>query len=247
MRLAYPVLSQHGVPFALYVPAGFVDGIGEAWWLALEAVIVRNARIALVMDGTERRFNAASLGEKYELYALLYGWLRSMPPHDLSAAIADLCKRHSVALTAFAQDVTVTWPDLTMLARDPNATIGSATLHYSALAPAKGTLALREMAMGKSVIEAALGEPCQHFAFPFGERGTFGPRDMLLAEEAGFVSAVSSVPGFVHADGKANVFCLPRIAWDGRRQSISALRTMLSGMMLRREREPEASPETNYG
>ena len=34
MTFAYPVLSRHRVPFALYIPTGFVDGIGKAWWLA---------------------------------------------------------------------------------------------------------------------------------------------------------------------------------------------------------------------
>ncbi len=36
MTFAYPVLSRHRVPFTLYVPTGFVDGIGNAWWLALD-------------------------------------------------------------------------------------------------------------------------------------------------------------------------------------------------------------------
>src|SRR4030095_8045952 len=34
---AYPVLSRHGVPFTVYVPTAFPDGVGEAWWLALQA------------------------------------------------------------------------------------------------------------------------------------------------------------------------------------------------------------------
>ena len=37
MTSAYPVLSRHGVPFTVYVPTAFPDGVGEAWWLALEA------------------------------------------------------------------------------------------------------------------------------------------------------------------------------------------------------------------
>ena len=41
MVSAYPVLARHGVPFTVYVPTAFPDGLGEAWWLALEAVIAR--------------------------------------------------------------------------------------------------------------------------------------------------------------------------------------------------------------
>jgi peptidoglycan/xylan/chitin deacetylase (PgdA/CDA1 family) len=30
---AYPVLAGHGVPFTVYLPTAFPDGVGEAWWL----------------------------------------------------------------------------------------------------------------------------------------------------------------------------------------------------------------------
>ena len=61
MISAYPVLARHGVPFTVYLPTAFPDGLGEAWWLALEAVIARNDRIALVMERQERRFEIADV------------------------------------------------------------------------------------------------------------------------------------------------------------------------------------------
>src|SRR6202040_3054407 len=57
MASAYPVLSRHGVPFTVYVPTAFPDGIGEAWGIALEQVISRENRISLVVDREERHFN----------------------------------------------------------------------------------------------------------------------------------------------------------------------------------------------
>ena len=71
MTSAYPVLSRHGVPFTVYVPTAFPDGLGEAWWLALEAVIAREDRISLVMDRKEQHFNIATTSEKYQLYDFL--------------------------------------------------------------------------------------------------------------------------------------------------------------------------------
>ena len=50
------MLSKHGVPFTVYLPTAFPDGIGEAWWLALEDVIAREQRISLIIDRKERRF-----------------------------------------------------------------------------------------------------------------------------------------------------------------------------------------------
>ncbi|MCR6736437.1 MAG: polysaccharide deacetylase family protein [Afipia sp.] len=246
MAFAYPVLSHHRVPFALYIPTGFVDGIGRAWWLALEQVIARNHRIGLVMNRTERHFFAASLAEKYQLYDILHAWMMTLSPPDLAAAIGDLCGRYGVDLAAVSRNIAMSWEDLTKLARDPQATIGSATVNSPNLAHMKGTSALREMTMGRTVLETALGGPCRHFAYPFGGEGSFGPREMLLAREAGFVAAVSTKPGVIRADGQSDPMALPRIAWDGRR-SLRALRVVLSGITARREKRREVEPAVNYG
>ena len=246
MTFAYPVLSRHRVPFALYIPTGFIDGIGKAWWLALEQVVARHDRIGLVMNRTEHRFFATSLAEKYRLYDILHAWMMTLPPADLATAINDLCGRYGVDLAAVSRGISMSWEDLAKLARDPQATIGSATVNYPNLALVKGTVALREMNMGRTVLETALDGPCRHFAYPFGGEGSFGPRDMLLAREAGFVGAVSAKPGVIRADGQSDPMAMPRITWDGRR-SLRALRAALSGITVRREKRREAEPAVNYG
>ncbi len=247
MTFAYPVLSRHRVPFALYVPTGFIDGIGKAWWLALEQVIANNARIGLVMNRTEQHFFAASLAEKYQLFDVLYAWLMTLPPDDVADAIGDLCKRYGVDIEAASRGAAMSWQDLATLARDPQAIIGSATVHYPNLARTKGTTALREMTMGRTVIETALNGPCRHFAYPFGGRESFGPREMMLVREAGFASAVSTVPGVIRSDGTSDLMALPRISWDGRRRSLRALRVLLSGLTLRTPKAPRVDLAKNYG
>src|SRR4029078_1122625 len=97
---AYPVLARQVVPFTVYVPTAFPDGVGEAWWLALEQLIARENRLSLMMDGTASHFETASTAEKYRLYEFLDSWMRSLAPPDLSSAIRDLCTRYSVDLAA---------------------------------------------------------------------------------------------------------------------------------------------------
>src|SRR5260370_872891 len=80
MTSAYPLLAKHGVPFTVYVPTAFPDRLGEAWWLALEAVIARENRVSLVMDRKEQRFHVGNTSEKSQLYDFLEGWMRSLPP-----------------------------------------------------------------------------------------------------------------------------------------------------------------------
>jgi len=236
MTFAYPVLSRHRVPFTLYVPTGFIDGIGEAWWLALEEIVAHNERIGLMVDNVENRFAIGTTEEKYQVYDFLYDWMRALPPPDRSAAIGDLCTRYGADLKALSRGDAMTWANLTTLARDAQATIGSATVHYPQLSSAAGNIALREMTMGRSILETALGTECRHFAYPFGHGSSFGPREIQLAQQAGFLTAVSAQPGVVQPQGKSEMLSLPRIVWNGRHKSLSHLRAAMAGFILPRDR-----------
>jgi peptidoglycan/xylan/chitin deacetylase (PgdA/CDA1 family) len=226
---AYPVLQRHGVPFTIYVPTAFPDGLGEAWWLALEQIIARESRLSLMIARDDRHFTIRTASEKHELYAFLSTWLRSLEPADLSGAINDLCKRYSVDLAALSREAFMDWTDLAKLGADPNVTIGSATVNYAVLSKLKDAAAWREMSMGRAVGEAALHRMIKHFAYPFGDRDAWRRAHLVMAEEAGFESAVSTIPGIVEAAGRTNLHALPRIAWDGRLRSLGAMRVLLSG------------------
>jgi peptidoglycan/xylan/chitin deacetylase (PgdA/CDA1 family) len=230
MISAYPVLSRHGVPFTVYLPTAFPDGLGEAWWLALEAVIARESRLSLMMDRKEQRFDIADTAEKYQLYEFLESWMRSLPPADLSTAIKDLCTRYSLDLAALSREASMGWEDLTQLAADPLVTFGSATVNYPILSNLKDADALREMTMGRAVAEAAFHRDVRHFAYPFGDRTAFRRHHVAMAEQAGFASAASAISGVVAAEGRTNLHALPRVSWDGRRHSLRAMRVILSGV-----------------
>ena len=92
LKFVYPILKKAEMPFAVYVATSFPDRLGELWWLALEAVIARNARIRLALDGDNRTFDCATLEEKRALYEEIYWWLRQRPTdaevHELVGNLA---------------------------------------------------------------------------------------------------------------------------------------------------------------
>ncbi len=136
------------MPFAVYVPTAFPDGLGEAWWLALELSSQARIGLSLVIDRKELRFSIADVSRKYQLYDFLERWMRTLPPAELSSAINDLCKRYSVDLAAISREASMDWGELAKLAADPRVTIGSATVNYPILSNLKDAAALREMTMG---------------------------------------------------------------------------------------------------
>src|SRR5437879_911657 len=110
LRLAYPILRRHGVPFAIYIPTSFPDRLGELWWLALEAVIARKERIGLVIDDEDRRFDCRTVKEKQNLFDALYWWLRGRKTEEeLRHVIRDLAARYGVELRAFCDELCMSW------------------------------------------------------------------------------------------------------------------------------------------
>src|SRR5205807_5249745 len=103
----------------------------------------------------------------------------------------------------------------------------SATVNYPALSTLKEADAQREMTMGKAVAEAALRRAVRHFAYPFGDRESWRREHVVMAQEAGFASAASTIPGVVEAKGYTNLHALPRIAWDGRQGSLRMMPVLL--------------------
>ena len=206
---AYPILQRHGIPFTVYLPTAFPDGLGQAWWLALEQMIGVENRISLVMDRKERHFLIHEMEAKYELYQLLSEWLRALTPADQSFAIQDLCKRYSVDMDALSRAAWMDWDDLNKLAADPNVGIGSATVNYPALSSLRDADAQREIAMGKAVAQAAFHRDIRHFAYPFGDREAWRRQHVVMTDEAGFTSAVSGLSGVVEPLGRTNLHALP--------------------------------------
>ena len=228
-KAAYPILVGHRVPFTVYVPTAFPDGVGAAWWLALENIVAKEGRLNLMIGQSERHFTVGSLAEKNETFEFLSSWLRQLPPPELAAAISDLCKRYSVDLGALTREAMMDWSDLAKIAADPLVTIGCATVNYPVLSNMKESDALREMTMGKAVAETAFRREVRHLAFPFGDRGAFRRAHVMMARDAGFASAVSTIAGIVDTAGRTNLHALPRVAWDGRITSLRAMRVVLSG------------------
>lgn len=227
---AAPILARHRIPYTVFVPTGFVDGIAPMWWLALEQVIRRHDRISLVIDRAERHFEIGELQQKYELYDYLFAWMRTLSSQQLSSVAADLSRLYSADLAGLSREAALTWDDLRVLARDPLLTIGSATVSYPALRALTAADALREMRMGRQVAEAALDRSVPHFAYPFGDGRAVARREIQLAQEAGLASAATSRRDVVRLSGSDVPFALPRVTWDGGWRSPRPLRVLAAGL-----------------
>ena len=230
LQWAYPILKRHQAPFAVYIPTSFPDRLGELWWLAIEAVVARNARVSLLIDGQERGFECGTVAEKRHLFEQLYGWVRSLKTEEeLRRAVRDLSARYQVDIAAFCDELCMNWNELAGLAEDPLVTIGAHTVNHVMLAKVPEKSARSEMEMSRSVIEAALGVRPDHLSYPVGDPTSAGPREFRIAAELGFKTAVTTRPGVLFPEHRQHLMALPRISLNGEHQQMRYVRVLLSG------------------
>ncbi len=83
--------------------------------------------------------------------------------------------------------------------------------------------------MSRAVLEAALGRPPQHLAYPVGDPTSAGPREFRIAAELGFKTAVTTRPGVVFKVHRDHLTALPRISVNGDFQQQRYLKVLMSG------------------
>jgi peptidoglycan/xylan/chitin deacetylase (PgdA/CDA1 family) len=115
------------------------------------------------------------------------------------------------------------------MAADPLVTIGAHTKHHYAVAKLPETKAMEEMVGSADRIAEEIGARPVHFAFPYGDPGSAGPRDFKLAAEAGFKTAVTTRKGMLFADHRQHLTALPRVSLNGDYQSLTYTALYLSG------------------
>jgi peptidoglycan/xylan/chitin deacetylase (PgdA/CDA1 family) len=230
LQWAYPILKRHEVPFCVYIPTTFPDRLGELWWLAIEAVVARNTRVSLLVDGKERGFECASVADKRHLFNQLYGWARGFATEDeLRRAVRDLSARYQVDIGSFCEELCMGWDELAELAADPLVTIGAHTVNHVMLAKVPEKTARSEMEMSRSVIEAALCVRPDHLSYPIGDNTAAGPREFRIATDLGFKTAVTTRPGVLFGEHRDHLTALPRISLNGDYQQLRYVSVLLSG------------------
>jgi peptidoglycan/xylan/chitin deacetylase (PgdA/CDA1 family) len=230
LEWAHPVLEKQGVPFAIYVPTSFPDGLGRPWWLALEKIVAHNANVGMVVDGDNRRFECATPSEKYELYDALYDWIQHHKTEaEMLEKVTDLAARHGVDLKELCASTCLGWREIAELAADPLVTIGAHTVNHPILSIAVETTVRSELAMGRTVLETALGVRPRHLAYPYGGRTQVGTREFDIARDLEFSTAVTSRQGVVKASDAERLTALPRLAVLGGFTARRHLRVLTSG------------------
>ena len=122
------------------------------------------------------------------------------------------------------------WDEIRRISTHPLVTIGAHTVNHYNLKRLSADKARREIADAPRIIEMETGLRPRHMAYPYGYLAAVGEREVKLAAEAGFASAVTTRHGVLSPGHARHLHALPRISLNGRYQNVAHVRTMLSGI-----------------
>lgn len=228
---ALPVLERHQVPMTIYVAPALIDGTALLWWDLLETVVARNDVVTVPTADGPVCLDAATEAQKRAANRRLGEMIsRRVAEADRDRFAIDLALAHGVDPDRSRRDLLMDWDEIARIAAHPLINIGAHTMHHYNLRRLDQPEALDEMVGSADVLEARLGTRPRHFAYPYGFAEAVGIREVDLAREAGFASAVTTRHGLLQPGHANHVHALPRISVNGRYQQIAHLRTMLSGV-----------------
>jgi peptidoglycan/xylan/chitin deacetylase (PgdA/CDA1 family) len=230
---AYPVFKKYGLPFTVYAPTDYIDGKGELWWLGLEQSLAAMPSAKIEMDGVKRVFPLTTAQEKTVAYDKIYWWLRSIDETVARQKVRELCVEAGICLNALCRELIMDWNELRQLAADPLVTIGGHTRRHYAIGRLGPGAARAEIVEGVNRLEKELSRPVRHFSFPFGDETSAGPRDIAIARDLGFSTAVTTRKGVIRPEHKDALHALPRLSLNGDYQHARYVEVLLSGLPFR--------------
>jgi len=225
-----PVFESHDVPYTIYVCPGFVEGYAHLWWENLADLIEARDEIIFYTEHGKTRIECMSFSQKRGAYARLLKYLT----HDVDEIrqrefVDDLCAAYGMDPKAHVKSQIMSWEDLRQLNRSPLCTLGAHTLNHYHLARLGAEDAAFEMEQSGRVLALELGEMPRHFAYPYGAPIAVGQREVDMARQLGYQTAVTTRHGTLHPRHVDTAHALPRISVNGNYQHMVYVRTLLSG------------------
>jgi peptidoglycan/xylan/chitin deacetylase (PgdA/CDA1 family) len=208
-EILLPIVRARRIPITIYIATGLLDASAALWWYGLDRVFSRESRVRLPLP-RDVEVPTGSRADKQSAFAAAMRFMLSADAGASAQVVQALRERYAIDFSALAAAHMMTWDMVRELAACPFVEIGAHTVSHQNLACLDDDEARREMAESRARLEAETGRSVRHFAYPFGTRGALGAREVRLARDLGFSSAVTAAPGNLFARHLSRVHTWPR-------------------------------------
>ena len=196
---ALPVVEALGVPITVYVTTGSLGSPEGYWWDRLALLLHGHQEVDVDVEIAGQRLCISLRGEEAASTALvgLHTRLRLRSVAEIEATLTTIAGQLSVPMPEPERARVMTRDELRTLAASPLVTIGAHTVDHVLLAGRPLVEQIEAMAGSKTELEALIGRPVRHFAYPFGDGEAFDSVSVKAARQCGFETACTTLAGRV--------------------------------------------------
>lgn len=204
--LALPVLEKYAAPATIYVPTEMTTRTLNAWWLGLTELF--RARERIEIEAMDARFLCPDLDSKIAGLRRAIAWVWG----DFRRAemLAPTFRSHGISLADAIDRHILDEAGIVAADRHPLIEIAAHTTTHRALALLNEDEVRADISDNKAYLETLLGREVPHFAYPYGPPSLSGEREPRIVREAGFRTAVTTMPGSLFPEHAHHLFTLPR-------------------------------------
>jgi len=225
--LALPIFREFGMPFAVNVTSGFMEGSVSVWWYFLEKALSQPLRFT--WEGVEHCFEPATASERDRALEKIAGLIRSLGGRRdaLLRVIGEAAGMDPCGLT---RALCMDWNELREFAADPLVTIGAHTASHHSLNRLSAEEIGKEVGAAHQELAARLSREVRHFAYPFGGPNAVDEREFALVRQSGFATMLTTRAGNLTPTHAAQLDRLPRLTISGNYPVLKVLRLAESGL-----------------
>jgi peptidoglycan/xylan/chitin deacetylase (PgdA/CDA1 family) len=228
---ALPILDKHKAPLTIYVAPALIDGDADLWWDVIDDIVNASDTLEFTTKRGAVAMDCSTSLRKYQANAHLHDYLtREVREEEQRAALHELARAAGVDPDLPRRNTLMDWDEIRAISQHPLVSIGAHTVNHFNLKRLSPDCARREMSDVIRILEQETGSRPRHLAYPYGYASAVGPREVEIAREIGYVSAVTTRHGVLRAEHANHLHALPRISVNGRYQRVAHIRTMLSGV-----------------
>jgi peptidoglycan/xylan/chitin deacetylase (PgdA/CDA1 family) len=200
VRAAAELFNQERCPLTVFLTTDFIDGEHWMWWDKVEHVLrsSSSARQVQLGRGEGRLDCSLDPGEVTEAYGRICGFLKTISTDESELLLLDLADQVGVDLPHRAPDRfrALTWGEVHELEQD-QVSFGPHTRSHPILAQCSEERMRSEIAGSWEDLCRHVSQPVPVFAYPNGDRGSFGARERARVQSEGLVAGVTTLPAFV--------------------------------------------------
>ncbi|EKF16988.1 polysaccharide deacetylase family protein [Nitratireductor pacificus] len=233
-RFAAPIFRRYGVPYTIFITAGFVERSRSIWWKTAEEIVGTVDRFSFDFPDGETDMRTETDLQKIAAFDRLAAFVTQAEDEDAAVAALDgLARECGIDALGITERQTMNAVELGELAQDPLARFGAHTLTHPNLRRVADDRLRRELTGSADAVARYVGVRPRAFAYPYGYAAAVGPREIAAARDAGFATAVTNLPGLIDERHVASPNAFRRVSLNGFYQKRRYVRALLSGLPFR--------------